>query len=408
MLPELPVPGSSAQGPPNAAQALLYHSSLIQEASQYLSTPNDVLAAKLAEALSNTSTDDIQLTSKNVAAAGQPSALQQSSVLANVLARNNPAIFHSQSQWAAMNSHYQQQQPLNNGGYANSVPGGDYSNANSHFRGHNSQPPAAVQPEVKTETVATGNGQVFDQINHPNVKINLLNNVKVDIDNHMFKPSIKLAKLSQEDQDLLMKSGFKAFSKSNPEKAKEMGVTTNNSSGYVIPKLRRANSSTNYANSDGEGSGDESDDEESKKGGSRKFFRATEKEREEEKKKQKDEKRKRKADDFEYVSANDGKRRRHESPERSKSPEVFVPKKVTKKVERKLIPMIPKIDVEELMESNTFHRFNKTVELIFDNMEEVNMEELNNENPEEGAELPPEILIPKYQLQVLILISFTH
>ena len=102
------------------------------------------------------------------------------------------------------------------------------------------------------------------------------------------------------------------------------------------------------------------------------------------------------------MSANDAvKRRRQNSPERAESPEVFIPKKVTKKVERKLIPMIPKIDVEELMESNTFHRFNKTVELIFDNMEEVNMEELGGDHPEEGADLPPEILIPKYQLQVI-------
>ena len=103
------------------------------------------------------------------------------------------------------------------------------------------------------------------------------------------------------------------------------------------------------------------------------------------------------------MSANDTvKRRRQTSPDRTESAEVFVPKKVTKKLERKLIPMVPKFDVEELMESNTFHRFNKTVELIFDNMEEVNMEELGGDNPEEGADLPPEILIPKYQLQVII------
>jgi cohesin loading factor subunit SCC2 len=86
-------------------------------------------------------------------------------------------------------------------------------------------------------------------------------------------------------------------------------------------------------------------------------------------------------DDIEYVSAEDIKRRRPNSPEPEDNDlPAFVPKKVTKKVERKLIPMIPKIDIEELMESNTFHRFNKAVELIFDNMEEVNMEELNNDN----------------------------
>ena len=49
----------------------------------------------------------------------------------------------------------------------------------------------------------------------------------------------------------------------------------------------------------------------------------------------------------------------------------------------------------------SIHRFNKAVELIFDNMEEVNMEELNNDSQEENNEMPPEILIQKYQLQEL-------
>jgi cohesin loading factor subunit SCC2 len=396
VLPELPVPGPSVQGPPGAGQTLLYHSSLIQESSQYLSNRNDPLAAKLSEVLAATSTEDILLTAKNAAAAGQPAALHQTSVLASVLVSSNPALFHTQSQWAALNSHYPQN--LNNGGYVNSASTGDYSNANSHHRGYNNSQAAIGNDVSEVKTEGTGNGQIFDQINHPNSKINLPNNLKLELENHMLKPTIMLNKMSKEDSELLMSHGFKAFTKSNPKKAEELGVVAN----MITPKLRRTNSSTKFANSDGEGSEDESEDEEaSKKGGSRKFFRATEKEREEEKKKQKDEKRKRKLDDIEYVSANDVKRKRPNSPERSESPEVFVPKKVTKKVERKLIPMIPKIDVEELMESNTFHRFNKTVELIFDNMEEVNMEELNNDNPEEGADLPPEILIPKYQLQDL-------
>ena len=41
------------------------------------------------------------------------------------------------------------------------------------------------------------------------------------------------------------------------------------------------------------------------------------------------------------------------------------------------------------------------MELIFDNMEEVNMDELNNDSQEENNEMPPEILIQKYQLQEL-------
>ena len=392
MLPELPVPGPSVQGPALAGQTLLYHSSLVQEASQYLSARNNPLAGTLAAALSSTSADDIQLTAKNIAAAGQPNTLNQTSALASILASSNPAIFHTQSQWAALNTHHYPQN-LNNGGYVNNDSStGDYSNANSHHGSFNNESANSV-PEVKPETAPDGD-QSFN-----NVKLGLSNSVKLENDNHMMKPTIKLKPMSEQDQQLLLKHGFKQFAQSNPKRAEELGVSA---SSLVTPKLRRANSSTKYNNSDGEGS-EESEDEDGSKKGSRKFFRATEKEREDEKKKQKEtEKRKRKLDDFEYVSADDFKRKRTNSPEPSDSDmPVFIPKKVTKKVERMLIPMIPKIDVEELMESNTFHRFNKAVELIFDNMEEVNMEELNNDGQDENAELPPEILIPKYQLQDL-------
>ena len=55
-----------------------------------------------------------------------------------------------------------------------------------------------------------------------------------------------------------MNQGFKAFTKSNPKKAEELGMT-NSTSNFIIPKLRRANTnattSTKYANSDGEVSG---------------------------------------------------------------------------------------------------------------------------------------------------------
>ena len=80
-----------------------------------------------------------------------------------------------------------------------------------------------------------------------------------------------------------------------------------------------------------------------------------------------------------------------------------MPKKQTRKVERKLIPMIMKITPEDLNDSGISSRFNKTVELIFDNMEEINLQELeaNSIANDGNIELPPEILIPKYQLKDL-------
>ena len=72
-------------------------------------------------------------------------------------------------------------------------------------------------------------------------------------------------------------------------------------------------------------------------------------------------------------------------------------------MERKLIPMIMKITPEDLNDSGISSRFNKTVELIFDNMEEINLQELeaNSIANDGNIELPPEILIPKYQLKDL-------
>ena len=54
-----------------------------------------------------------------------------------------------------------------------------------------------------------------------------------------------------------------------------------------------------------------------------------------------------------------------------------MPKKVTRKVKRNFAPVLMKINADDLLDSNMFQRFNKTVELIFDNMEDVNMAEFD-------------------------------
>ena len=56
MLPELPIPGPAAHANSEPGSALLYHRSLVDEASQLLATPaNEELMAKLSTALSATS-----------------------------------------------------------------------------------------------------------------------------------------------------------------------------------------------------------------------------------------------------------------------------------------------------------------------------------------------------------------
>ena len=210
--------------------------------------------------------------------------------------------------------------------------------------------------------------------------------------NTTLKPMLKLNKLSKEDEELMQKS-LKAFAKENPQRAKDMGV---------IGGGRARRRELKY--SDGESDSDSDETDEPKKLKS-KFFRATEKDREEEKRRQKEERRKRRAEESVEDSGVVGKRRRKDyaSDPEDEGDELkpFVPKKRTKKVERSLIPMISKIDMNDHV--GTFTRFNKAVELIFDNMEEVNLQELEAaSNANDGdIELPPEILIPKYQLQDL-------
>jgi cohesin loading factor subunit SCC2 len=42
-----------------------------------------------------------------------------------------------------------------------------------------------------------------------------------------------------------------------------------------------------------------------------------------------------------------------------------------RKVERKFVPAVEKLSVEELMETNTYQKFNKCIEKVFESTEEV-------------------------------------
>lgn len=42
-----------------------------------------------------------------------------------------------------------------------------------------------------------------------------------------------------------------------------------------------------------------------------------------------------------------------------------------RRVERKLVPVVEKLSVEELMETNTYQKFNKCIEKVFETTEEI-------------------------------------
>lgn len=182
------------------------------------------------------------------------------------------------------------------------------------------------------------------------------------------EPVVMLNRLSLADQALMQKS-LSAFAEKSPNLAAKMGIT----------------------NSSDVKSESESEEE---IGRNNKYFKARAKERQVQKEKERAERKK-----------NDDKTRRRKrimdddrDDGENKKEGVFTPTKPKiRKFERKLVPVLAKLSVEELMETNTYQRFNTTIDTIFENTEDVaTIAEL-----EDDGDVPPEMLIPKYQLQDL-------
>ena len=469
VLPELPVPGPSAAGPQNAGTNILYHSSVAEQAKRALSTTDESTLQHIVHALANTPTDYVELNEKNTTALSHNNGRDQPIVpncnLTNAIYSKNSSLFssnhnssgnqnpisasHAGSSWSnqsntnetsvnnafSSNNAYNQQKAahsnnqmsgggdvtstkqynknfmnseINNGNQTQINNSGtnntqcsvkEEKNANDERTSKNLRDYRKNSPQVENgESLSNHHGH--DSGTHNSSASH--NTVKNEIDGAgELKCRIPVSKLSNSEVDQMNKS-VDGFVNENPSQAEELGVIDSSTKRKTrgISHSRMSNSmqdnKTNMINN-GE-SDDASDEDPSSKGKRNKFFKATEAQRVD------DIQRKRKADNSDYESF--GKRRRQKSPTPEKEEiKPFVPKKVTRKIERKLAPMLQKIDAEELMDTNMFVRFNKTVDLIFENMEDVNMQEFEeaerNAKEDDSSELPPEILIPKYQLQDL-------
>ncbi|XP_017893232.1 nipped-B-like protein B [Ceratina calcarata] len=184
------------------------------------------------------------------------------------------------------------------------------------------------------------------------------------------EPVVRLDRLSLADQALMQKS-LAAFAEKSPSRAAKMGIS----------------------NREETKSESESEEEISK---NNKHFKARAKERQVQREKEKAERKK---------SEDKARRRRRlidddddDDEEGDKKDVLIQPlKPKIRKVEKKLVPVLAKLSVEELMETNTYQRFNTTIETIFENTEDV----AANAELEDDGDVPPEWLIPKYQLQDL-------
>jgi len=179
------------------------------------------------------------------------------------------------------------------------------------------------------------------------------------------EPIVMLNRLSLADQTLMQKS-LAAFAEKSPSRAAKMGISRDD--------MSKTDS--------------ESEEEIGK---NNKHFKARAKERQVQREKEKAERRK---------SEDKNRRRKRitdEDEDDDKRDAPYTPTKPKiRKIEKKLVPVLAKLSVEELMETNTYQRFNSTIETIFENTEEI-----ANADFEDDGDVPPEILIPKYQLHDL-------
>ncbi|XP_041977480.1 nipped-B protein [Aricia agestis] len=90
-------------------------------------------------------------------------------------------------------------------------------------------------------------------------------------------------------------------------------------------------------------------------------------------------------------------KRKHEEASKREDTEAAIVRPKLRKVERRLVPVIEMLSVDELMETNTYQRFNKLIEAVFETIDD----DILVTDEMEGADIPQDLLLPRYQLQEL-------
>lgn len=63
-------------------------------------------------------------------------------------------------------------------------------------------------------------------------------------------------------------------------------------------------------------------------------------------------------------------KRKHEEANKKEEAEATIVKPKLRKVERRLVPVIEMLSADELMETNTYQRFNKLIESVFESIDD--------------------------------------
>nr|XP_023029223.1 nipped-B-like protein [Leptinotarsa decemlineata] len=146
------------------------------------------------------------------------------------------------------------------------------------------------------------------------------------------QPIIRLSRLSEADQMLIQKN-LKEFVESKPKLAKDLGIE--------LPDVKLEISS---------------DSEDENVGSQRRR------------------KRKHSDSDEDTFSALVGSKRKKILKEEAPDPIIVKPK--LRRVEKKFVPVLEKLSQEELMETNTYHRFNKSIEHVLRSGEDIDISEI--------------------------------
>ncbi|XP_013182158.1 PREDICTED: nipped-B protein [Papilio xuthus] len=90
-------------------------------------------------------------------------------------------------------------------------------------------------------------------------------------------------------------------------------------------------------------------------------------------------------------------KRKHEEASKKEEAEAAIVRPKLRKVEKRLVPVLEMLSVDELMETNTYQRFSKLIDAVFETIDDdvIITDEM------EGPEIPEELLLPRYQLQEL-------
>ncbi|RZF42069.1 hypothetical protein LSTR_LSTR006662 [Laodelphax striatellus] len=400
LLPEMPLPSPLPQTLSN--KSLLFHPRVAEEANILLSLRDENLVPQLVQSLVQTSADHIEL-KDHYAGTEQPVDHQQNvPELLKAILQWNPNVFKG---------------PPSNAPWTSGSNSNNSSNS-SHQRLHPTAPRGQGDVHAPSFTAtATATAPAIDQP-PPHLPPDSSHSFpappsSIPRAHAPLMPGSSPAQASTAPAPISQtKDDFEKRGATPDPKIKEPVVRLNRLSAEdFIRNQRSACAEQNDVTKNHTmkmTSGSESDDEEPRS--KNKYFKNREREREMLRKKEKDQKKKNNQDDdyspdeFDVsLSERIKKRKRNnrvpaleDDDSACPTEEIAAPKTKLRKLERKLVPVLEKLSIEELMETNTYQRFNRTIEKIFDNIEDL---DLSMDNGDEDDDSPA--LIPKYLLEEL-------